>query len=257
MDSFSSLHGWGAVEEFFFSSEETKQTRERQPECLSQTLEPLLWRWHEILKRMCGNDLITYRDKCNLGRRRSPCRCTWLQRWRCLCYLERRWPLRPGRHSDDVNPPRLFFFFSDVSCASSRASASAPWETISEGGGGGGAEGRITDSIPHLLLLHLAGFMRLILDNLVVTRHCTQPPLIFNEGSGPSAAAFWAFNGRVFQWRFCAVTFQAFPKIASDEKAFTVLRSPASVMLCMHLEIRAGNRHFFFFHLEINRVITA
>jgi len=43
------------------------------------------------------------------------------------------------------------------------------------------------------LLLNHTGFMRFISDNLAVTRHCTQPLLIFNEGSGPSAAAFWAF----------------------------------------------------------------
>lgn len=80
-----------------------------------------------------------------------------------------------------------------------------------------GAEGRICDSILYLLfflspylsftllLLHLTGFMCLISGNLAVTRHCTQPLLIFNEGSGSSAAAFWAFNSRVFR-HFCSVT---------------------------------------------------
>lgn len=53
-----------------------------------------------------------------------------------------------------------------------------------------------------------------------VTRHCTQPLLIFNEGSGPSAVAFWAFNTRVFQWHFCAVTCQAFPEITAETQAF-------------------------------------
>lgn len=60
---------------------------------------------------------------------------------------------------------------------------------------------------------------------LAATRHCTQPVLIFNEGSGPSAAAFWAFNGRVSRWHFCAVTSQTFLKIGTDAKAFTVLHS--------------------------------
>lgn len=123
----------------------------------------------------------------------------------------------------------LSFAFADISSVCSQASSDwlSSLKNILEGGGvrQAGTEGRITDSslppaTPRLPFTRLGGFMRLISDNLVVTRHCTQPLLIFDEGSGPSAAAFWAFNGRVFRWHSCAVTFQALLKNDLRSKSF-------------------------------------
>lgn len=63
-------------------------------------------------------------------------------------------------------------------------------------------------SLTLLLLLDFTRFMRLISDNLAVTRHCTQPLLIFNDIPEPPNGAFCAFKGRIFQWHFCTATSQ-------------------------------------------------
>lgn len=73
-------------------------------------------------------------------------------------------------------------------------------------------------------------------DSLVVTRHCTQPLLIFDEGSGPSVAAFWAFNGTVFQWHSCAVTFQALLKNDLRSKSFYSL---SVSLLCLQCSLNS------------------
>lgn len=137
-------------------------------------------------------------------------------------YVKSWWPLRPNCHLDDVYLPLLS---ADISSASDWLSSMNNHFWRRTGRRRRGTNQWLHPLAPYLsfTLLHRAGFMRLISDNLAVTRHCTQPLLIFNEGSGPSTAAFWAFKGRVFQWHFYAATSQAFPKIVSDEKAFTVL----------------------------------
>lgn len=86
-------------------------------------------------------------------------------------------------------------------------------ETGMRGGGGGRGVNQWLHPLsprlpppphPHLsftlLLLQLAGFMRLISDNLAVTRHCTQPLLIFNEGSGSQLFELLMAAHFFFQW---------------------------------------------------------
>ena len=144
-----------------------------------------------------------------------------------------------------VGPDPLSNLNVVIQMAAERLHTDSAWWGVTlreEGGGDGTGEAkRESDSPPPsthnlfltllLFSLYLAGFMRLILDNLAVTRHCTQPLLIFNEGSGPSAPAFWAFNGE-FSSHICALwPLRHFPKIAADvKKLFTVLHSPSSVM---------------------------